>query len=119
MIVWVLCFFINTISILVAFIFIPFVFFIFGSAYLKHEDDNHHLKIHKILIFIITLSIILTGLLAVLFTFTHISVQNIANVTISINMLAVFGLFFNSWGEENIIDFIIKIFVKIKNLIKG
>lgn len=117
LIAWIICFMINPISIFVSFALIPFVFFALGTSYFKYHDDFYHLKIHKILMYIVIATIISIFLLSVLYIKTKLNIQSIAMVVIAINMIASYALYFNLLGGETVIDFIINIFIKIKDLI--
>lgn len=115
--IWLMCFSANPISAFISFSVIPFVFFLMGSAYFKSNNDNHHLKIHKILIYIIIVTILLLILITTFSVAIKVNVQNIIIMIIAINMLTSYCLYFNSLGKDNVIDFIINVCTKVKNLI--
>ena len=88
-----------------------------GSAYFRSSNDEHHLKIHKTLICVTIATILLFILSVILLEITKINVKSIILTILSINILASYGLYFNSLGEGNVIDFIINICTKIKDFI--
>lgn len=88
-----------------------------GSAYFKSSNDKHHLKIHKMLIYVIISTIFFFLMFVILSVATKINVQSIVIKIIAINILASYGLFFNSLGEGNVIDFMINGCTKVKSLI--
>ena len=116
MFLWIYCFSIGIIGASISLFGIPFVFFGLGSSYLKHKKDNHHLEIHRILMLIVMIAIIIFFVTIFVSIINMAIAQTIAIWVLVMDMIAAYGLYFNSFGGDNVIDFILTFPYRIKKL---
>lgn len=96
---------------IIAMTLIPSLFFIFGKQYLKQNEDKNHLKIHKILMFLIVFAIVLFCVISICFPLIGKSATTIGCILMAFDLMICLALYFNALGGSKIVDFVMGTFI--------